>query len=124
MRAQRGRAKKLIVAFHFQFANQAAWRCDECRKLGLDLKRRCEWRHSAPAGPARPVWSRGKWTATTCPKSFIAAQSLCWIDEFYVWKVFGPADPANMPARQVEAFLVLEHELRAEHSHADEQHYE
>ena len=44
MRAVRGRTKKLIVAFHFHlFSNQAGWKCDACRKAGLDVKRRCLW---------------------------------------------------------------------------------
>ena len=41
--AERGGTKKLIVAFHFQFANQAGWRCDACRRNGLEKKRRCGW---------------------------------------------------------------------------------
>ncbi len=41
MRPDGERKKKLIVAFHFQYANQAAWKCDSCRRGGLELKRRC-----------------------------------------------------------------------------------
>ena len=39
----RVRTKKLIVAFHFQFSSQAGWRCDVCRRTGLEKKRRCGW---------------------------------------------------------------------------------
>ena len=31
--AKRPRTKKLIVAFHFEFSNQAGWKCDVCRKV-------------------------------------------------------------------------------------------
>ena len=27
------RTKKLLVAFHFQFSNQAGWECDACRRV-------------------------------------------------------------------------------------------
>ena len=43
VRAVGGREKKLIVAFHFQFSNQAGWECDACRRAGLEVRRRCGW---------------------------------------------------------------------------------
>ena len=42
-RAERRRKKKLLVAFHFQFSNQAGWECDACRRSGLEIRRRCGW---------------------------------------------------------------------------------
>ena len=69
VRIKRRRTKKLIVAFHFQFANQAAWRCDECRSQGLDQKRRCARKPIIVA--ARTVWARHGVAALSCPKSTI-----------------------------------------------------
>jgi hypothetical protein len=36
------------------------------------------------------------------------------MEEFQAWKLFGGVDPYSLPARTVEAFFVLENELRAE----------
>ncbi len=49
-----------------------------------------------------------------CPKSLIAAESIAWLEEFQLRKRYGFADVLEMPARQVEAMLVLEEELMEE----------
>lgn len=119
MRAHRRRKKKLIVAFHFQFSNRAAWKCDACRRQGLEIRRRCGWKPEAEQTPPRVVWTRREVALDTCPKSFVSAQSLAWIEQFYVWKV-GGGGLLEMPARQVEAFLILEQEWRAENKHGQD----
>jgi hypothetical protein len=114
VRPEPGRNKKLIVAFHFQFANQAAWRCDECRKAGLENRRRCAWACAAESGDGRIVWGRRQVAATRCPKSIITACSMYLLDEFNVWKR-SPGVPLHvMPARVVDAILILDNEFRAE----------
>lgn len=114
MPSERSRTKKLIVAFHFQHANQAAWTCDSCRQSGLESKRRCGWieeqSHEAPP----IIWARNGVTADSCPKSLITPQSLAWIEEFFVWKRLGGTVSPEWPARKVEAFCVLEAELAKE----------
>jgi hypothetical protein len=115
VRAERGRKKKLIVAFHFQFANQAAWKCDACRRQGLEEKRRCGWINIE--GPARVIWARRGHGVTQCPTSYITGQSLAWLEEYCTWKLLGRADIRSLPARQVEAFWVLENELMEESQH-------
>lgn len=90
-----------------------------CRRHGLETKRRCGWRAGAAAGPARAVWNHGKVTTEVCPKSYITARSLEWIEEFHAWKVFGATDARTLTARQVEAFLTLENELGTENSHGE-----
>lgn len=112
MRSERRRTKKLIVAFQFQFANQAAWNCDDCRKRGLVKTRHCAFAKETPA--QRPVWSRRGVFATQCPKSLITAESLTFIEEFQIWKRFGCSDIRVMNARKVEALSVLENEWRKE----------
>lgn len=120
MRSYRGRKKKLVVAFHFQFARQAAWECDTCRKQGLESKRRCPWIPERERGPERLVWIRSDIRVTSCPRGLISAASLEFIERWQVARVFGFGDVAEMPARVVDAFCVLENELARENKHDEE----
>ena len=89
MRVVRRRTKKLIVAFHFQlFSNEAGWKCDACRKAGLEIKRRCGWLETA--------------------------QSLAWLENFLVHRRLRQSWPETLGARETEAFLILEAECEAE----------
>lgn len=114
MRAERRGTKKLIVAFHFQFANQAAWKCDACRKSGLEKKRRCGWLEET--GPTAPqvIWARKQVSVASCPTSYITPESLALLEDFHAWKLMGATDIYRLPARLVEAIFVLENELRSE----------
>jgi hypothetical protein len=105
------RKKKLIVALHFQFSNQSGWECATCRKAGLEMKRRCGWIPRALETPERIIWARSKASTTICPKSFIAAQSLAWIEEYLVRRKLGQKGTGDQEARKVDAFLILEQEL-------------
>jgi len=93
--------------------NQAAWKCDDCRKSGLERKRRCGWLPAAE-GPETVVWGRKNVALTTCPRSTIREESLAWLEEFQVWKLFGGDVALNWPARTAEAFTILEGEWRKE----------
>jgi len=114
VRAVGRRTKKLIVAFHFQFANQAGWECDACRKAGLEARRRCGWLPVTAATPARVVWARKGAACESCPKSYVAARSVAWVEQFWVRKRLGEKGTAGLTARDVEAFLILERECAAE----------
>ena len=114
------RKKKLIVAFHFHFANQAAWKCDECRANGLTEKRRCGFLFGHGDGPAKPVWIRRTAIANQCPKSLITPDSAAWLDEFFAWKLNTSRNMTELPARTADAFLVLDREWRAEVQNANE----
>ena len=116
MRPDGERKKKLIVAFHFQYSNQAGWKCDTCRRDGLELKRRCGWIPAALETPVKAVWARRRVAAEQCPTSLVTAQSLAFIEQFYVWRKLGPKYPGELSAREVEAFLILEQEALAEES--------
>lgn len=112
MRADGAGTKKLIVAFHFQYANQAAWKCESCRKSGLEAKRGCGLRAD---GPGRAVvWARRGTFTTECPRSYVSAQSLAWLEEYHAWRLGGRGSVRELPARLVEALAILDNELRAE----------
>ena len=71
-----------------------------------------------PEGDAVPgvVWARGNLALTTCPTSYITAESVTLLEEYHVWKLAGARDVYELPARLVEAICLLESELRAEQS--------
>lgn len=116
MRVERGRTKKLIAAFHFQFTNQAGWKCGECRKQGLERVRRCGWIETKADTPRRPVWVRGRCAIDECPRSYITARSVAWLEAFYAWRLTGRTVLDDLAARTADAFLLLEGELREENS--------
>lgn len=118
MRVERCRKKKLIVAFHFQVGNQAAWKCDVCRRNGLEQKRNCGWQKDGAKSPHPIVWARERAALTTCPKSYITPESLVLLEEFHVWKIMGLTNFHRLPARLVDAILVLETELALERKNA------
>ena len=116
MRAERERKKKLIVAFHFlraQRANQdlAGWKCEQCRRQGLEARRRCGFLPEDKRGPKRVVWARGRVGIEECPTSFVTPVSAEFLEKFFVWKAVGAGE---LTAREAEAFMALEIELRAE----------
>jgi hypothetical protein len=63
---------------------------------------------------ARLVWARKGASLTTCPRSYITAESLGLIEEFLVRRRLGGTGFGELSARQVEAFSILENELEAE----------
>lgn len=61
--------------------------------------------------PERVVWARRTVSSPECPRSYITAQSLTWVEVFLVRKKLGGAEPVGeMAARDAEAFLILESE--------------
>jgi hypothetical protein len=64
-------------------------------------------------GAKRIVWARGSASTEECPKSLITAESIELLERFFAWKLWGWKDPA---AREADAFLMLEQELRVEGS--------
>jgi hypothetical protein len=100
--------------------NQAGWKCGECRRHGLEVKRRCAWLPAALATPRQVVWVGKGVSAESCPKSLITAQSIGWVEEHEVWRRLGSPELNGLTARQVEAFLLLEGELLKELNHGQE----
>lgn len=81
------------------------------------MKRRCGWIPAALETPEKVVWARRRVSTGKCPTSLITAQSLTWIEQFYVWRRLGPGYPGELSAREIEAFLILEQESLEEASH-------
>ena len=100
-----------MVAFHFQFANQAGWKCDACRRNGLEQKRRCGWLGLPAEGV---VWARKGVATGSCPKSYVTAESEGLVEEFFVRRRLGGMEFGELSARQVEAFVILEHAVEGE----------
>jgi hypothetical protein len=84
------------------------------------MKRRCGWVPTALKNPPHVVWTRGGIFTETCPVSFITAQSIGWVEEFFVWKRLRLALPYDLSARQAEAILILEEQLALERQDATE----
>ena len=114
MRAERGRTKKLIVAFHFLRGDGSRWECDACRKQGLEARRRCGFLPETPPGAKRIVWAHGRVIAEECPKSLVSAESIELLEKFFARRACGSSGWPDPTAREADAFLTLEAELRAE----------
>jgi hypothetical protein len=85
-----------------------------CRKSGLDVRRRCGWLDRAADQPSRIVWCRKSVALDTCPKSYVTAESEAMVEEFLVRRRLGGIQIAELSARQVEAYLILEQALVSE----------
>jgi hypothetical protein len=111
MRTERRPTKKLIVAFHFLRGDGSRWECDACRKQGLEARRRCGFLPEERRAARRIVWARGTASTEECPKSLMTAESIELLERFFAARAWGWRDPT---AREADAFLALEQELRAE----------
>ncbi len=66
------------------------------------------------------VWARRNAAVEECPRSFVSAASLAWIEEYAAWKLLGARDYTAQTARRVEAFQTLENELKTEREHVQQ----
>ena len=55
----------------------------------------------------------------TCPKSFVTAESIGFVEEFLVRRRLGGMQFEVLSARQVEAFLILEKAMAMERKHGE-----
>ena len=78
------------------------------------MKRRCGWVREGRESEPRVVWARRRIATKECPRSYITAASVGWIEEFHAWKRLGYPDALSLTARQAEAMLLLEQELSEE----------
>ena len=110
MPVERRRKKKLILAFHFHRRNPAGWDCEQCRRQGLEKRRRCAWQGWAPAD-GRIVWGHGDVVSGQCPRSVIRGESVAWIEMYSVWRMMGAREWGELSVRDAEAMAVLADEL-------------
>ncbi len=66
------------------------------------------------------VWGRNGVFARSCPRSYVSADSLTWIEEHHVWRLTGRSGLLGMPSRKSEAFLMLESEWMREKQHGEQ----
>ena len=63
------------------------------------------------------MWARSGVMVSECPKSFVTAQSLAWLELHQLWRLERGRPLTDLPARQAEAFLLLEGELAKARNH-------
>lgn len=103
-----------MVAFHFYRTSQAGWKCDQCRRQGLEVRRRCGFLPAEKRGPKGLVWVRGRVSSEECPKSMVTPASVALLEQFLGWRFAGGGSLDGLPAKVADAFLILEGEWRAE----------
>jgi hypothetical protein len=55
--------------------------------------------------------------AEECPRSYVSTQSLAWVEEHQIWRLEKIRSLLEMPAKQAEAFALLEAEVAKVRSH-------
>jgi hypothetical protein len=84
----------------------------------LEKKRRCSWIESPDQ--KHVVWARANVRLNTCPKSYITAQSIEWLERYQVQRTFGFGDVMRLPARDVDAYCLIENEIIGEKKRAQQ----
>ena len=64
------------------------------------------------SGP--PVWGRNGEVLWSCPKSFVTAESEALLEKFLAIQRLGQLDLRRCPAREADAFAILDRELSRE----------
>ena len=75
------------------------------------MKRRCGWVPKAQETASRTVWANKNVAIDTCPTSYVTAQSLAWIEEFFVRRKLGQKMTDTMGSKDVDAFVILQEQL-------------
>lgn len=63
------------------------------------------------------MWARGRAASEECPNSLIAPRSIEWVERFHAWKFTGGRELEQLSARDADAFLQMEEEMRTEANH-------
>jgi hypothetical protein len=61
-------------------------------------------------GPVTRVWSGGGVALTECPRSAVTGASWSWLEAYGAYRAGGQVALDGMPAKDAEAWLVLEQE--------------
>ena len=78
------------------------------------MRRRCGFLAVEKRGPKKLVWARGRVSSEECPKSLVTPGSVELLEKFLGWKFAGGGSLNEVPAKEADAFLILEGEWRAE----------
>jgi hypothetical protein len=71
----------------------------------------------AERGAPRVVWARGPAASEECPRSLVTPASIELVEKFFASKVTHAGEPT---AREVDAFVILEKEWRAEQANGQQ----
>lgn len=66
------------------------------------------------------MWARKHVLVSECPKSYVSAESMAFVEDFSFRRRFGQVDPIHLTARQADAFMILESELAREIKDGDQ----
>ena len=78
------------------------------------MRRRCGFLAEEKRGPKKLVWMRGRVSAEECPKSLVTPASVELLEKYFGWKFAGGGPVVDLPAKDADAFLILEGEWREE----------
>lgn len=79
--------------------------------------RRCGWLGYDKTEAERIVWARAGQKLSSCPRSYVSPESIAWLEGHRAGRLFGFGDVLGMPARDVDAFRVIENEREKESEH-------
>jgi hypothetical protein len=60
------------------------------------------------------VWARGRVATEECPRSYVSAQSLEWLEKYFLWRRLGALYPEPVSVKDLEAFTALDQEIATE----------
>jgi hypothetical protein len=84
----------------------------------MERARRCGYLGLAEGNAGPPVWIRRNIVLQSCPVSYVRSESEAYLEQYLVWRRFGGVDVRELPARTVEAFLIIDGELEKEREYA------
>jgi hypothetical protein len=80
----------------------------------MERARRCGFLIPQEPDARTPVWIRKDLVLFECPKSYVSAKSLGYLESYAVWKRHGGSYASERDARETDAFVVLAKELEEE----------
>ncbi len=80
----------------------------------MERARRCGFLSPREPDVKTPVWVRKDLVVFECPKSYVSASSLGYLESYAVWKRHGGSYAGERDGRETDAFVVLAKELEEE----------
>jgi len=76
------------------------------------VRRRCGFLEAEKRGPPKLVWMRGRVSSEECPKSLVTPGSVELLERYFAWKAGGGGPLEERPAKEADAFRILDGEWR------------